>query len=139
SPPCDKGGPRARLFCFEDVMKRAVLVCACCVVAVPAMAFDLEAHRGGRGLKPENTLPSFANALTIGVDTLELDTGITRDGVVVVSHNRRLDAAITKAPDGAWLGEGGPLIRELTLAELRRYDVGGLKPGTPYAKQFPDQ
>ena len=48
--------------------------------------FDLEAHRGGRALRPENTLPSFANALSMGVDTLELDMGVTRDGVVIVSH-----------------------------------------------------
>ncbi len=39
------------------------------------MAFDIEAHRGGRALFPENTLPSFANALSMGVDTLELDIG----------------------------------------------------------------
>ena len=47
-------------------------------------SFDIEAHRGGRALRPENTLPSFANALSMGVDTLELDMGVTRDGVVVV-------------------------------------------------------
>ena len=45
------------------------------------MAFDIEAHRGGRALFPENTLASFANALSMGVDTLELDIGVTRDGV----------------------------------------------------------
>jgi len=45
------------------------------LMAGPAMAFDLEAHRGGRALLPENTLPAFANALSMGVDTLELDTG----------------------------------------------------------------
>ena len=42
------------------------------------MAFDIEAHRGGRALFPENTLQSFANALSMGVDTLELDIGVTR-------------------------------------------------------------
>ncbi len=44
------------------------------------MAFDIEAHRGGRALRPENTLVSFANALSMGVDTLELDIGVTADG-----------------------------------------------------------
>jgi hypothetical protein len=46
------------------------------------MAFDIEAHRGGRALFPENTLPSFANALSMGVDTLELDIGVTKDGAI---------------------------------------------------------
>ena len=40
------------------------------------MAFDIEAHRGGRALFPENTLPSFANALSMGVNTLELDISV---------------------------------------------------------------
>ena len=48
----------------------------------PAMAFDIEAHRGGRALFPENTLQSFANALSMGVDTLELDIGVTSDGAI---------------------------------------------------------
>ena len=59
------------------------------LAAFPALALDLQGHRGTRGLAPENTLPAFAAALTIGVTTLELDTGVTRDGVVVVSHNLR--------------------------------------------------
>ena len=50
------------------------------------MAFDLEAHRGGRALLPENTLPAFAHALSMGVDTLELDVGVTADGEGVGSH-----------------------------------------------------
>jgi hypothetical protein len=53
-------------------------------------AFDLEGHRGTRGLRPEDTLPAFAKALDIGVRTLELDTGITKDGVVIVSHERMI-------------------------------------------------
>jgi glycerophosphoryl diester phosphodiesterase len=52
-------------------------------------AFDLEGHRGTRRLRPENTLGAFGKALQIGVTTLELDTGVTKDGVVV-SHERRI-------------------------------------------------
>src|SRR5262245_43512355 len=64
----------------------AVLACAL-ACAGASFAFDLQAHRGGRGLRPENTLPAFANALDIGVDTLELDIAVTADGAVVVSHD----------------------------------------------------
>ncbi|MGE5826307.1 MAG: glycerophosphodiester phosphodiesterase family protein, partial [Bacteroidota bacterium] len=85
-----------------------------------AQAFDLEGHRGARGLAPENTLPGFAKALAIGVSTLELDTGVTRDGVVVISHERGLVPATARGPDGKWLAAPGPLIHDLTYAELER-------------------
>lgn len=100
--------------------------------------FDIEAHRGGRALRPENTLPSFANALSMGVDTLELDMGVTRDGVVVVSHERGLNPDLTRAADGRWIATEIPLV-DLTLAEVRQYDVGQIRPGSAYAARFPDQ
>jgi glycerophosphoryl diester phosphodiesterase len=103
-----------------------------------AGAFDLQGHRGARGLAPENTLPAFAKALSIGVTTLELDVGMTKDGVLVVSHDPRLNPSITRL-DGAFLETAGPALRDLALAQLKRYDVGRLKPGSPYANAFPDQ
>jgi glycerophosphoryl diester phosphodiesterase len=102
-------------------------------------AFDLQGHRGARGLAPENTLPSFRKALELGVNTLECDMAITRDGVVVVHHDLWLNPDTTRGPDGQWLTQRGPAIADLTYAELQRYDVGRLKPGTEYAKGFPDQ
>src|SRR6266852_6548874 len=107
--------------------------------AAPAGAFDLQGHRGARGLAPENTLPAFATALSIGVSTLELDLAMTSDRVLVVSHDRRLNPAHTRGADGTFLGAEGPAIRSLTLAQLQRYDVGRLKPGTAYASAFPEQ
>ncbi|MES2980370.1 MAG: glycerophosphodiester phosphodiesterase [Pseudomonadota bacterium] len=102
-------------------------------------AFDLQAHRGTRGLMPENSLASFAEALRIGVDTLELDIAITRDGVLVISHDPALNPDITRGPDGAFLSGRGPLISSLSFDELSRYDVGRIKPASAYARQFPDQ
>jgi glycerophosphoryl diester phosphodiesterase len=101
--------------------------------------FDLEGHRGARGLAPENTLPGFAKALGLGVTTLEMDLAITRDGVVVVSHDPVLNPDITRGPDGRWLESPTPRILKLTHADLRRYDVGRLRPGSAYATQYPDQ
>lgn len=103
-----------------------------------AMAFDLQGHRGARGLAPENTLVGFARALTIGVTTLELDCGVTRDGIAVVSHNRALDPTITRGPDGEWLSDS-PLISTLDADALARFDVGRIRPGTDYARRFPSQ
>src|SRR6266536_4233563 len=100
------------------------------LATVPA-SFDLQGHRGARGLAPENTLAAFARALSLGVNTLELDTVVTRDGVVVVSHDAALNRDLTRGPDGRWLEAPGPLILTLTRAELRRYDVGRVRPGSP--------
>jgi glycerophosphoryl diester phosphodiesterase len=108
-------------------------------VMTAAHAFDLQGHRGARGLMPENTLEGFATALSIGVSTLELDLAMTKDGVPVVSHDSRLNPDHTRGPDGKFLDAQGPAIRSLTFAELKRYDVGRLKPGTSYAAAFPEQ
>ena len=104
-----------------------------------AATIDLQGHRGARGLAPENTLPAFAAGLTLGVTTLELDTGVTRDGVMVVSHNTSLNPDITRGPDGRWLAKAGPAIHELAFEELERYDVGRIDPASRYARAAPDQ
>lgn len=107
--------------------------------AAAGHALDIQGHRGARGLAPENTLPAFARALAIGVTTLELDCAVTRDGVVVVSHDPALNPDITRGPDGRWLERTGPAIRNLTYAELARYDVGRLNPSRAYAARWPEQ
>ena len=101
--------------------------------------FDLQGHRGARGLVPENTLASFAKALSIGVTTLEMDAAITKDDVVVVSHDPALNPDITRGPDGKFLEARGPVIKDVTYAELQRYDVGRIQPQTAYFRNFPDQ
>lgn len=108
-------------------------------LALPAPAFDLQGHRGARGHAPENTVPSFRLALEMGVDTLECDLAITRDGVVVVYHDLWLNPDITRGPDGQWLAARGPAIHDLTWEQLQAYDVGRIKPGTKYAAEFAQQ
>jgi len=116
----------------------ALLLIAC---ATPAQerGFDLQGHRGARGLAPENTLAAFERGLEEGVSTLELDIGVTRDGVVVIHHDERLNPAITRDATGDWIAVPGPRLLDLSLAELKTYNVGTLKPGTAYAAQFPQQ
>jgi glycerophosphoryl diester phosphodiesterase len=99
---------------------------------------DVQGHRGARGHLPENTLPAFTKALEFGVTTLELDTGITRDGVVVVHHDLRLNPDVARL-DGKWVSAPAPTIFSLTYEELRRYDVGRIRPGSEYAQRFPSQ
>jgi glycerophosphoryl diester phosphodiesterase len=119
------------------VLRLTVLIAA--AVTSHAAAFDLQGHRGARGLAPENTLPAFARALALGVTTLELDVGLTEDGVVVVCHDRRLNPDVARGPDGRWLVAPTRTIRELTFHELQRYDVGRLRPGSDYSRRFPEQ
>jgi len=117
----------------------SILLAGTIAMTTPAHALDIQGHRGTRGLAPENTLPAFARALGIGVTTLELDCAITRDGVVVVSHDPALNPDITRGPDGKWLEKTGPAIWSLTFKELQRYDVGRLNPANAYAKRWPEQ
>lgn len=106
--------------------------------APPAEKFDFEAHRGGRGLMPENTIVAMQNA--IGFDrlqTLEMDVLITKDGQVVVSHDPYFNPAITTTPEGKFLtaAEAQKLILyQLDYKEISRYDVG-LKPHPDFPRQ----
>jgi len=116
-----------------------VLLLAGCAGPAPRGSFDLQGHRGARGLAPENSLSAFTRALETGVSTLELDIGITRDGVPVIHHDEQLNPDITRNVHGVWLAAPTPRIRDLTVAELAGYNIGALKPDTAYAKQFPEQ
>ena len=107
--------------------------------SLPAMAIDLQGHRGARGLLPENTLPSFERAIALGATTLEMDVGVTKDGVVVVHHDRALNPDLARGPDGEYVRAPAPTIRSLAFEELQRYDVGRLRPGSEYAARFPHQ
>ena len=101
--------------------------------------FALIGHRGARGLFPENTVEGFAATLALGVKIIELDVAVTADDVVVVSHDPCLDPDLTRDRHGQWLRAEGPPIRQLRFDMLRDYDVGRIKPGSPYARRFPEQ
>lgn len=96
------------------------------------------AHRGGAGLWPENTLFAFKNAVARGLNAAELDVQLTCDSQLVVFHDFRLRPEICRGADGQWLTAPGPFIKDLTLAELRAFDIGRPKPGTDYARAHPD-
>ena len=101
--------------------------------------FDLQGHRFARGLFPENTLEGFDAACRLGLASFEIDIAVTRDGIPVIHHDPALNPNTTRGPDGAWLEATGPLIRDLSFAELQRYDVGRLRPGSAYAATYATQ
>ncbi len=99
--------------------------------------FDIEGHRGARGLLPENTIPSFLKALEYGVDTLELDVVISKDNKVVVSHEPYFSHVISLDPSGKLITkekEKENNIYKLTYAEIKKFDVGSIG-----NKDFPEQ
>jgi glycerophosphoryl diester phosphodiesterase len=102
--------------------------------------FDIQAHRGGRALRPENTRAAFAYAVDLGVKTLEIDLAVTRDRVLVVSHDYRLNPVLTRGPDGEFLEEDARiLIKDLDFEQLQSYTVGEIRRGSDYWYRFRDQ
>lgn len=118
---------------FLACMAMALVAAGC------ATRIDVQGHRGARGLAPENTLPAFEKALSLGVTTLELDTAVTKDGVVVIGHDPSPNPDIARL-DGKWIDKASTRpIHEMTFAQLQRYDIGRLRPETTYAKRYPEQ
>jgi glycerophosphoryl diester phosphodiesterase len=91
------------------------------------------AHRGGAGLRPENTLAAFRDAVARGADGAELDVQLSKDGQVVVYHDYRLKPEITRL-NGHWLTPPTPRIKNLKYAELESFDIGRCDPRSPYAQ-----
>ena len=83
--------------------------------------FDVEGHRGGRGLRPENTLPSFESGLDQGIDTIETDTGVTSDHVSLIWHDQFLNPQSCRRADGAeYTLEKRVYIRDISMAEAQK-------------------
>lgn len=100
-------------------------------------AFDWQGHRGCRGLLPENTIPAFLKALEYPVKTLELDLAVSKDGILIVSHDPYFSHHICKKPDGTPITEAEEKdhhIIELTYDQIKAYDCGSRG-----NERFPDQ
>ncbi|MGA7676683.1 MAG: glycerophosphodiester phosphodiesterase family protein [Rhizomicrobium sp.] len=96
------------------------------------------AHRGGAQARPENTLAAFAHAEACGYDGAELDVQLSRDGEVVVFHDYRLKPEICRDENGRRLALPTPRLKDLSLAELRRFDIGRADPASAYAREHAD-
>src|SRR5262245_19924990 len=100
------------------------LLWVCCAVVMGMTAVEpprkvrVHGHRGARAMRPENTLPAFQYAIAAGVDALELDMAVTRDNIVVVSHDPYLEPPVCTGPSAK------AAIRELSLIEIKRWDCG---------------
>lgn len=89
--------------------------------------FDIQGHRGARGLRPENSIPAFLLALDSGVTTIELDLAVTKDKQLVVSHEPWMSASICATPDGKSVetkDEKKHNIYKMTYEQVRQWDCG---------------
>src|SRR5271165_289895 len=109
---------------------RAAAVLLLFPVMLPGGKILVHGHRGARAIYPENTIPAFEYAIQQGADVLEMDLAVTKDNVLVISHDPHLNPEICTGP------HPGIAIHELTLAELKQYDCGALK-NPHFPKQQP--
>lgn len=120
-------------------MKKIFLIALCCsaLAASAQQKLDVQGHRGGRALMPENSIPAMIHAIDLGVKTLELDCVISKDGKVVVSHDTYMAADFMRKPDGSDITkaeEKALLIYTMPYDSVRKYD-GGSKPHPQFADQ----
>src|SRR5436305_9350084 len=112
---------------FRILSLSALLVCS----AAPSQIL-VHGHRGARGVRPENTLPAFEYAIAQGVDALEMDMAVTKDSVIVISHDPILEPPVCTGP------QPRAIIHQLTLAEVRQWDCGAVRnPKFPLQQPVP--
>ncbi|MGX5684425.1 glycerophosphodiester phosphodiesterase family protein [Chryseobacterium cucumeris] len=102
-----------------------------------SQSFDRQAHRGGKSLYPENTIPAMKNGLKMNVSTLEMDLAITKDKKVILSHDAFLSPELVTKPDGTYIPKDSGVyykIYEMPYAKIKTFDVGLKK-----LENYPDQ
>lgn len=122
-----------------ELIRLIAAVAGSLCLAASGLAFDLQGHRGARGLLPENSLEGFQKAIDLGVSTLELDVGISRDGVLVIYHDRDISPLFTRDAQGQWMDKSPGTLFSMRWEAISRYDIGRIRPGTTYARNFATQ
>ncbi|WP_373492641.1 glycerophosphodiester phosphodiesterase [Aquiflexum sp.] len=111
-------------------MKKSVLIIFTILINLSTVSaqfsYDLQGHRGSRGLMPENTIPAMIKALDLGVTALELDLAVTKDGQIIVSHEPYMNPVICLKPDGSEIpsGDKSHNIYQMTFDDVLQYDCG---------------
>ncbi|TVQ67691.1 MAG: glycerophosphodiester phosphodiesterase [Balneolaceae bacterium] len=104
-----------------------MLLISACTTPAEKTEFDLQGHRGARGLLPENTIPGFIKAVDLGVNTIEFDLVVTKDRQILISHEPWFHHHISTKPDGTPVTEEEQFsynIFEMTWEETTAFDVG---------------
>lgn len=120
-------------------MKNVFLTGAFLILAqwYSSQSFDKQAHRGGKSLYPENTIPAMKNALKMNITTLEMDLAVTKDKKVILSHDAFLSPELITKPDGTYIPKDSGFyykIYEMPYAKIKTFDAGLKK-----LDNYPDQ
>lgn len=112
--------------CLKVAISAGLLVLGSAACQKPEPQWDLQGHRGARGLVPENTIPSFLKALDYGVDTIELDLAVSADGRLIVSHEPWMNPEICRDPSGNVIeGDGRQFnLYRMTADSIASFDCG---------------
>lgn len=121
-------------FYFLPSLILVVLINAC-AFSKQNLNIEVQGHRGCRGILPENTLPAFEAAILDDADILEMDLAVTKDGVLVISHDPHINPEICVDAKNRKI-EKAPLIRDLLLSEVKSFDCGVIK-NPRFEKQIP--
>jgi len=114
------------------MFRLSVVLCLAIVISSAADSHKIlvHGHRGARAVRPENTIPAFEYAIQAGVDALEMDMAVTKDNVIVISHDPILESPVCSGP------QPKAVIRQLTLTEVKQWDCGAQR-NPLYPKQQP--
>ncbi len=94
-------------------------------MALKKYTFDLQGHRGARGILPENSLQAFQKAIDLGVNTLELDVVVSKDSLIVVSHDPYMNPKICSTPQGQQISDKSEFnLYKMTYDEIKSFDCG---------------
>ncbi len=127
------------MFTNNRLIMYKIIITICCIISLqPALAqqFDAQAHRGGRGMMPENTIAAMKYALDLGA-TLEMDLYFSKDNKIIVSHDAYISGIFARHPDGRPVlksEEAGLKLNQLTYNDIRQFDVG-LRPHPEFPQQ----
>jgi glycerophosphoryl diester phosphodiesterase len=126
---------------FQNMaMMKNLLLVIFLVVSMQCLGINVEVqgHRGTRGLRPENTLPSFMAAIEAGVDALELDLLVTQEGELVIHHDYYINDKLCTHLDGSAIQSPAPLIHSLSLSQIKQFDCGRkINPRFPKQQSIP--
>lgn len=114
-----------------------LLLCSSALAQYSVPKFDVQGHRGARGLLPENTIPSFLLALDSGVTTIELDLAVTKDSQLVVSHEPWMNAGICLEANGAEIDLARE--KEFNIFQMMWEEVSQFDCGSKGNDRFPEQ
>ncbi|MCY4330351.1 MAG: glycerophosphodiester phosphodiesterase family protein [Endozoicomonadaceae bacterium] len=117
---------------------RLIILVIAMISSINAFSVKIYGHRGARGLAAEHTMYGYDKAVSAGVDVVDMDIEMTSDGVLVVTHDFTLNPDLTCDKNGQWITNKIP-VRNLTLKQLKEFNVGQIKSGTLYSSIFPEQ